>query len=64
MTASYSGMLFVYLSDSSAKRRLATYLYLSPVGDVMIVAAPALALHHAPITVDGPDGFCVTLRWF
>jgi hypothetical protein len=54
----------VYLSDSSAKRRLATYLYLSPVGDVMIVAAPALALHHAPITVDGPDGFCVTLRWF
>jgi hypothetical protein len=40
MTASYSAMLFVHLSDSSAKLRHATYLYLTPAGDVMIVAAP------------------------
>jgi hypothetical protein len=40
MTVSYSAMLFVHLSDSSAKWRLAAYLYLSPVSDVMIVAAP------------------------
>jgi hypothetical protein len=43
MTASYSAMLFVHLSDSSAKLRRATYLYLTLVGDVMIAAAPAPA---------------------
>jgi hypothetical protein len=41
MTASYSAMLFVHLSDSIAKRRRAAYLYLSPACDVMIVAALA-----------------------
>jgi hypothetical protein len=41
MTASYSAILFVHLSDSSVKRRRAMYLYLSHVGYVMIVAAPA-----------------------
>jgi hypothetical protein len=40
--------LLVHLSDSRAKVRRTTYLYLTPVGDVMIVAAPALAWHHAP----------------
>jgi hypothetical protein len=43
MTTSYSTILFMHLSDSSAKRRRATYLYLRPVGDVIIVAAPAPA---------------------
>jgi hypothetical protein len=43
MTASYSAMLFVHLSDSSAKLRCAAYLYLSPAGDVMIAAVPAPA---------------------
>jgi hypothetical protein len=41
MTASYLAMLFVHLSESSAKQRRVAYLYLSPVGDVMIVAASA-----------------------
>jgi hypothetical protein len=41
--ASYSAMLFVHLSESSAKRRRATYLCLSPVGDVMITVAPVPA---------------------
>jgi hypothetical protein len=43
MTASYSAMLFVHLLDSSAKLRRATYLYLTPAGDVMIIAAPTPA---------------------
>lgn len=43
MSASYSAMLFVHLSDLSAKLRHVTYLYLTPVGDVMIAAAPAPA---------------------
>jgi hypothetical protein len=43
MTASYSAMLFVHFSDSSAKRRHVTYLYFSPVGDVMISVASAPA---------------------
>jgi hypothetical protein len=30
MTTSYSAMLFMHLSDSSAKLGRATYLYLSP----------------------------------
>jgi hypothetical protein len=41
MTASYSSMLFMHLSYSSAKLRRATYLYLRLVGDVMIAAVPA-----------------------
>jgi hypothetical protein len=41
MTASYSAMLLVHLSDSKAKLRQATYLYLTPVGEVMIAAVPA-----------------------
>jgi hypothetical protein len=41
MTASYSVMLFVHLYDSSAKLRRMVYLYLTPAGDVMIVAVPA-----------------------
>jgi hypothetical protein len=48
MTASYSAMLLVHLSDSRAKLRRAAYLYLMPVGDVMIAAALAPAWHHAP----------------
>jgi hypothetical protein len=40
MTASYSTILFVHLSVSSAKQRRAAYLYLSLVGDVIIVAVP------------------------
>jgi hypothetical protein len=35
MTASYSAILLVPLSDSKAKLRRAAYLYLTPVGDVM-----------------------------
>jgi hypothetical protein len=41
-------MLLVHLSDSKAKLRHAAYLYLTPVGDVTIVVAPALTWHHAP----------------
>jgi hypothetical protein len=41
MTASYSAMLFVHLSDCSAKLRRVAYLYLTSAGDVMIAAAPA-----------------------
>jgi hypothetical protein len=41
MTASYFAILFVHLSDSSAKLRRAMYLYLRHVGDVIIVAVPA-----------------------
>jgi hypothetical protein len=48
MTASYSAILLVHLSDSKAKLRCVAYLYLTPAGDVMIVAAPAPAWHHAP----------------
>jgi hypothetical protein len=48
MTASYSAMLLVHLSDSKAKLRCAVYLYLTPVGDVIIAAALAPAWHHAP----------------
>jgi hypothetical protein len=47
MTASYSAMLLVHLSDSRAKLRRAAYLCLTPVGDVIIAAAPAPAWHHA-----------------
>jgi hypothetical protein len=36
-------MLFVHLFDSSAKLRRATYLYLTPAGDVIIAVAPAPA---------------------
>jgi hypothetical protein len=43
MTASYSAILFMHLSDSSAKRRHAAYLYLRLVGDVIIAAAPVPA---------------------
>jgi hypothetical protein len=43
MSTLYSALLFVHLSDSSAKQRHTTYLYLSPAGDVMIAAAPAPA---------------------
>jgi hypothetical protein len=48
MTASYSAMLFVHLSDSRAKLRRAAYLCLTPAGEVMTAAAPAPAWHHAP----------------
>jgi hypothetical protein len=48
MMASYSAMLLVHLSDSRAKLRRATYLYLTSAGDVMIAVAPAPAWHHAP----------------
>jgi hypothetical protein len=41
MIALCSAMLFVHLSESSAKRRRVMYLHLSPMGDVMIVAAQA-----------------------
>jgi hypothetical protein len=48
MTASYSAMLLVHLTDSKAKLRRAAYLYLTPVGEVMIATAPALVWHHTP----------------
>jgi hypothetical protein len=48
MTASYSAMLLVHLSDSKAKLRRAAYLCLTPIGEVMTAAAPAPAWHHAP----------------
>jgi hypothetical protein len=48
MTASYSAILLVHLSDSKAKLRRAAYLCLTPVGEVMTAAAPAPAWHHAP----------------
>jgi hypothetical protein len=48
MTASYSAMLFVHLSDSRVTLRRAAYLCLTPVGEVMTAAAPAPAWHHAP----------------
>jgi hypothetical protein len=48
MTASYSAILLVHLSDSKAKLRRAVYLCLTLVGDVIIVAAPTPAWHHAP----------------
>jgi hypothetical protein len=48
MTASYSAMLLVHLSDSKAKLRRAAYLCLIPVGEVMTAAVPAPAWHHAP----------------
>jgi hypothetical protein len=48
MTASYSAILLVHLSDSKVKLRRAGYLYLAPMGDVKIAAAPAPAWHHAP----------------
>jgi hypothetical protein len=46
--ASYSAMLLVHLSDSKAKLRRAAYLCLTPMGDMIIAAAPAPAWHHAP----------------
>jgi hypothetical protein len=49
MTALYSSILLVHLSDSKAKLRRAAYLYLTPVGDVIITAAPAPTWHHAPL---------------
>jgi hypothetical protein len=49
MTASYSAILLVHLLDSKAKLRRVTCLYLTPVGVVIIVAAPAPAWHHAPL---------------
>jgi hypothetical protein len=48
MTTSYSAILLVHLLDSRAQLRRAAYLYLTPAGDVIIVAAPAPAWHHAP----------------
>jgi hypothetical protein len=48
MTASYSAMLLVHMSDSKAKLMRVEYLYLMPAGDVIIVTAPAPAWHHAP----------------
>jgi hypothetical protein len=48
MTASYSAILFVHMSDSRAKLRRAAYLCLTPTGEVMTAAAPAPAWHHAP----------------
>jgi hypothetical protein len=47
MTASFSAMLFVHLSDSKAKLRRAAYLCLMHVGDVIIAVAPAPAWHRA-----------------
>jgi hypothetical protein len=41
MTSSYSAILFVQLSNSSAKWRHATNLYLRPVGNLINAAAPA-----------------------
>ena len=62
MTASYSAMLFVHLSDSRAKLRRDAYLCLTPTGEVMTAAAPAPAWHHAPsqwivqtFSADGSD---------
>jgi hypothetical protein len=49
MTASYSAILLVHLSDSKAKLRHAAYLCLTPMGEVMTAAAPAPAWHHAPL---------------
>jgi hypothetical protein len=48
MTPSYSAILLVHLSDSRAKLRRAAYLCLTPAGEVMTAATPALAWHHAP----------------
>jgi hypothetical protein len=48
MTASYSAMLLVHLSDSRAKLRRAMYLYVMPAADVIIAVVPAPAWHHAP----------------
>jgi hypothetical protein len=48
ITASYSNILFVHLSDSRAKLRRAAYLCLIPAREVTIAATPAPAWHHAP----------------
>jgi hypothetical protein len=48
MMALYSVMLLVHLSDSKAKLSRDAYLYLTLVGDVIIVAAPTPAWRHAP----------------
>jgi hypothetical protein len=48
MMTLYSAMLLVHPSDSRAKLRRAAYLCLTPVGEVIIAAAPAPAWHHAP----------------
>ena len=48
ITASYSAILFVHLSDSRVKLRRAAYLCLTPAGEVTTAAAPAPAWHHAP----------------
>jgi hypothetical protein len=62
MTASYSAMLFVHLSDSRAKLKRVAYLCLIPAGEVMTAAAPAPAWHHVPsqwivqtFSADGSD---------
>jgi hypothetical protein len=47
MTASYSAILLVHLSNSKAKLRRTAYLYLTPMGDVIIAVVPAPAWHHA-----------------
>jgi hypothetical protein len=48
MTASYSAMLLVHLSDSRAKLRCAAYLCLTLVGEVMTATEPSPVWHHAP----------------
>jgi hypothetical protein len=48
MTASYSAIWLVHLSDSKVELRHAAYLYLMPTGDVMIAVVPAPAWHHVP----------------
>jgi hypothetical protein len=64
MTASYSAMLLVHLSDSKAKLRCAAYLYLMPACNVMIAAAPAPAWHHVcwgPSASEGPQKHDLTM---
>jgi hypothetical protein len=60
MMALYSTILVVHLSNSSAKRRLAAYLYLSHVGDV-IIAGTRLTPHT--VVVDGPNSLRAKLPW-
>jgi hypothetical protein len=56
MTASYSAMLFVHLSDSRAKLRRVAYLCLTPAGEVMTAAAPAPAVSQRRPAPDGQIG--------
>jgi hypothetical protein len=61
MTASYSAMLFVHLSDSRAKLRRAAYLCLTPVGEVMTARRlPRMA--PCAVAVDRPNLFCGRFR--